>query len=151
MEKALASYSTRMFIAYVVVPHRLVHLFWSFRLQSHPFFNDIWRAFGIVMYCESRKELAHTTVRLQLILFYKITGAFWFRIFCGFLHVPTTQIYCLTGPIISETHIIITYIIRNDPPPKEGRNLGLFTVYVYSSLVWGPGYYGGLLICTIQR
>jgi hypothetical protein len=147
MEKALASYSTWMFIAYVVVPHRLVHLFWSFRLQSYPFFSDIWQAFGIVMYCESRKELAHTTVRLQLILFYKITGAFLFRIFGGFLHVPTTQIYCLTGPIISETHIIITYIIWNDPPPalyflepKEGgsgRNLGLFYCLLLSGV--GPG------------
>ncbi len=62
-------------------------------------------------YCEGRKELAHTKVRLQLILFSKIIGAFWFRTFGGFLHVPTTQIYCLTGTIISETHIII--IINN--------------------------------------
>jgi hypothetical protein len=37
----------------------------------------------------------------------KITGAFLFRIFGGFLYVPTTQIYCFTGAIISETHIII--------------------------------------------
>ncbi len=47
------------------------------------------------------------SVRLHLILFPKITGAFLFRIFGGFFHVPTTQIYCLTGAIISETHIII--------------------------------------------
>ncbi len=53
-------------------------------------------------YCESRKELAHTMVRLQLILFSKRIGAFQFRTFGGFLHVPTTQIYCLTGAIISE-------------------------------------------------
>jgi hypothetical protein len=33
-----------------------------------------------------------------------------FRIFGGFLHIPTTQIYCLTGVIISETHIIIIII-----------------------------------------
>ena len=47
-------------------------------------------------------------VRLQLILFSKITGAFLFRIF---LHVLTTLIYCLTGAIISETHITnIMYI-----------------------------------------
>jgi hypothetical protein len=31
-----------------------------------------------------------------------------FRIVDGFLHVPTTQIYCLTGAIISETLTIIT-------------------------------------------
>jgi hypothetical protein len=64
----------------------------------------------MVTYCDGRKELAQTTVRLQLILFSKITGAFLFGIFGifgGFLHAPTTQIYCLTGAIISETHIII--------------------------------------------
>jgi hypothetical protein len=46
------------------------------------------------------------TVILQLISFSKITGAFLFRTFGGFLHVPTTrtQIYCLTGAIIRETH-----------------------------------------------
>jgi hypothetical protein len=104
------------------------------------------------MYCESQKELAHTTVRLQLILFSKITGVFLFRKFGGFLHVPTTQIYCLTGAIISETHIIIiTYIIRNDHPPalyflepkegRSGRSMGLFTVY--SSLVLGQDRTGG--------
>ncbi len=43
-------------------------------------------------------------VRLQLILFSKRTGAFLFRTFGGFLHVPTTQIYCLTGAMIIETH-----------------------------------------------
>jgi hypothetical protein len=47
------------------------------------------------LYCEGRKELAHTTVRLQLILFSKITGAFLFRIFGGFLHVPTYYTYLL--------------------------------------------------------
>jgi hypothetical protein len=52
------------------------------------------------LYCEGLKEPAHTTVRLQLILFSKITGAFLFR-------TPTTQIDCLTGAIISETHIKI--------------------------------------------
>ncbi len=31
-------------------------------------------------------------VRLQLILFPKITGAFLFRTFGGFLHVPTTDL-----------------------------------------------------------
>jgi hypothetical protein len=61
-------------------------------------------------YCEGRKELAHTMVKLLLILFSKITGAFMFRIFGGFLHTPTTQIYCLTGAIISETHIIVITI-----------------------------------------
>jgi hypothetical protein len=48
--------------------------------------------------------------RLQLILFSKITGAFLFRIFGGFLHVPTTQIYYLTGAIISETRITNIYL-----------------------------------------
>jgi hypothetical protein len=42
-------------------------------------------------------------VRLQLILFSQRTGTFLFRTFGGFLLVPTTQIYCLTGAIISET------------------------------------------------
>jgi hypothetical protein len=56
--------------------------------------------------CEGRKELARTTGRQQLILFSEIIGAFLFRIFCVFLHVHTTQIYCHTGAIISETHII---------------------------------------------
>jgi hypothetical protein len=37
--------------------------------------------------CEGRKELAHTMVRLQLILFSKRTGAFLFRIFGGFIDV----------------------------------------------------------------
>jgi hypothetical protein len=41
--------------------------------------------------------LAHTMIRLQLILFSKIAGAFLFRTFGGYLLVPTTQIYCLTG------------------------------------------------------
>jgi|LakMenEpi03Aug12_release.lakeMendotaPanAssembly.Ray.scaffolds.fasta_scaffold2347066_1 hypothetical protein len=46
--------------------------------------------------------------------------------FGGFLHVPTTQIYCLTGALISETHIFFNngethneYIFKttmNDPP-----------------------------------
>jgi hypothetical protein len=69
--------------------------------------------------CEGRKELAHTTVRLHLILFSKITGAFLFRIFGGFLHIPTTHIYCLTGAIISETHIIII-TIHNPPRSSTG-------------------------------
>ncbi len=59
-----------------------------------------------------RKNL-HTTVRLQLSLFSKITGAFLFQAFGGFLHVPITQTYCLTGTIISETHIIIIIMINN--------------------------------------
>jgi hypothetical protein len=33
-----------------------------------------------------------------------------FRTFGGFFHVPTTQIYCLTGAIISETHIMNIYL-----------------------------------------
>jgi hypothetical protein len=56
---------------------------------------------------EKRKKCDPVEVgknRLQLILFSKITGAFLFRTFGGFLHVPTTQIYCLTGAMISETH-----------------------------------------------
>ncbi len=59
-------------------------------------------------YCEGRKELAQTMVRRQLILFSKITGAFLLRTFGRFLHVPTTQIYCLTGAIIIETRITNT-------------------------------------------
>ncbi len=51
---------------------------------------------------ESRKELAHAKVS-KLILFSKRTGAFLFWILGRFLHVPTTQIYRLTGAIISET------------------------------------------------
>jgi hypothetical protein len=73
--------------------------------------------------CEGRKELAHTMVRLQLILFSKITGAVLFRIFFGgFLPVPTTQIYCLTGAINSETHTCTLYneyifkTTMDDPP-----------------------------------
>ncbi len=57
--------------------------------------------------CEGRKELLHMTVRQQLVLVSKITGAFLFRKSGRFLHVPTTQIYCLTSAIISETHKII--------------------------------------------
>jgi hypothetical protein len=62
--------------------------------------------------CEGRKELAHTMVRLQLILFSKRTGAFLFRIFRRFLHEPTTstQNYCLTGAIISETRTTNIYL-----------------------------------------
>jgi hypothetical protein len=61
------------------------------------------------------------TRRLDYNWFYaltKVTGAFLFRIFGGFLHVPATQICCLPGVIISETHIITTtiYTIRHDPP-----------------------------------
>jgi hypothetical protein len=58
-------------------------------------------------FCEGRKELLHMTVRQQLNLFSKITGAFLFRKSGRFLHVPTTQIYCLTGAIISEIQTII--------------------------------------------
>jgi len=66
-------------------------------------------------YCEGRKELAHTMVRLQLILFSNITGTFLFRTFGGFLHVPTctTQIYWLSGAIISETRITNIYFKYN--------------------------------------
>jgi hypothetical protein len=49
-------------------------------------------------FCEGRKELAHTMVRRQLILFSKRIGEFLvpeIRTYGGFLHVPT-QIYCLT-------------------------------------------------------
>ncbi len=42
-------------------------------------------------------------------LFSKITGAFLFRTFGGFLHLRTTQIYCLTGAIIGETRITNRY------------------------------------------
>jgi hypothetical protein len=67
--------------------------------------------------CEGRKELAHTMFRLQVILFSKITGAFSFRTFGGFLRVPATQIYCLTSAIISETRITNIYLnTMHDPP-----------------------------------
>ncbi len=49
------------------------------------------------------------TVRLRLTLFSIITGAFLFGTFGGFINVPTTQIYFLTGAIISETHITNIY------------------------------------------
>ncbi len=83
------------------------------------------RLYIYVLYCESRKELAHTMVR-QLILFSKITGALLFRTFGGFLHVPTTQIQCLTGAIISETRIITNiylkyYVQSSVVSPKEQR------------------------------
>jgi hypothetical protein len=71
--------------------------------------------------CEGRKELAHTTGRLQLILFPEITGEFLFRIFGGFLHVHTTQIYCLNGAIISETHIIIITIHNTTRSSTKGN------------------------------
>ena len=51
-------------------------------------------------------------------LFSKITGAFLFRIFGEFLHVPTTQIYCLTGAIISETLITNIYLNTMHDPPQ---------------------------------
>jgi hypothetical protein len=53
-------------------------------------------------------------------LFSKITGAFLFRTFGGFLHVPTLQIFCLTGAIISETCISITnkYLNTMQDPPQ---------------------------------
>jgi hypothetical protein len=44
------------------------------------------------------KELAHTTVRLQLILFSKVTSAFLFRIFGGFLHLLYTYYTDLLPP-----------------------------------------------------
>ncbi len=59
---------------------------------------------------EAGKELAHPADGLRLILFSKVTGAFLLRTFGGFLHVPTTQIYCLTGAIISETQITNIYL-----------------------------------------
>jgi len=111
-------------------------IYWSctlFRTDLAPlrFYSELWKGNVLkcvrrktrswnhfLLYCEGRKELVHTTVRLQLILFSKITGTFWFRIFGGFLHVPTTQIYCLTDAVISETHKIIITIhnTKCDPP-----------------------------------
>ncbi len=64
---------------------------------------------------ESLCRSERTCVRLQLILVSKITGAFVFRIFGGFLYLPTTQIHCLIGAIISETHIIIITIHHRTP------------------------------------
>jgi hypothetical protein len=60
-------------------------------------------------------------VRLQLILFSERIGAVYFRTFGGFLRVPSTQIYCLTGAIISETRITNKYLnttVRHDPPQE---------------------------------
>ncbi len=71
--------------------------------------------------CEGRKELAQTTGRLQLILFSEITGAFLFRIFGGFLHVHTTQIYCRIGAIVSETHKIIITIYNTTRSSTKGN------------------------------
>jgi hypothetical protein len=59
--------------------------------------------------CEGRKELAHTKVRLQLILFSKITGAFFSEQLVDLSTNLLTQIYCLTGAIVSETHITNIY------------------------------------------
>jgi hypothetical protein len=44
-----------------------------------------------MLLCEGRKELVHKKARPQMILFSKVTGAFLFRIFGGFLRVPTTK------------------------------------------------------------
>ncbi len=62
----------------------------------------------------------------NMIAFSKITGVFLFRIFGGFLHVPTTQIYCLTGAIISEIHI--TYIFKT--PIKIKCTMFINWIYV---------------------
>jgi hypothetical protein len=61
-------------------------------------------------------------VILQLILF--SSGAFLFRTFGGFLHVPTTQINCLTGAIIRETHIPNIYlkVLGNEKNGGSGRS-----------------------------
>jgi hypothetical protein len=79
-----------------------------------------------------------------------ITGAFLFPTFGGFLHVPTPQIYCLTGAIISETHIII--IINNT---TRSSTICLQIVYrVFFSIVLYnprpgffllPGHLGGFI------
>jgi hypothetical protein len=55
-------------------------------------------SFLFILYCEGRKELAHTTVRLQL-QFYslKVLAHFSSKIIGGFLHVTD---YCLSGAII---------------------------------------------------
>ncbi len=52
------------------------------------------------------------TRRLDYNWFYSLkrTGSFLFRKSGGFLLVPTTQIYCLTGAILSETHITNIYL-----------------------------------------
>ncbi len=51
-------------------------------------------------------------VGLQLILFSERTGAFLFRTFGGFLHVPTTQIYCLTGAILAWRDTYNEYVLK---------------------------------------
>jgi hypothetical protein len=82
---------------------------------------------------QGKLEETHMTVRRRLILFSKIPGAFLFRIFGGFLHVPSTQIYCLTGAIISETHIITTTIHNtkrsSTPSQIQGVQFCVFSMY----------------------
>jgi hypothetical protein len=65
---------------------------------------------------EGRKELAHTMVRLQLILIpLKELAHFCSEHLVNFSMYPTTQIYCLAGAIIRETHKILI-IINNTTP-----------------------------------
>jgi hypothetical protein len=107
-----------------------VHVPFYCSLQGTISFIILMICFEKVYIVEAGKELAHTAVRLRLILFSKVTGAFLFRTFGRFLHVPTTQIYCLTGAIFSETHITNTYILKttmNDLP--QYFNCALFSAY----------------------
>ncbi len=60
------------------------------------------------------RQLDYVTIDL----FSKIIGAFLFRIFGGFLHVPTAQIYCLTGAIIRETRMTNIYLDTIHDPPQ---------------------------------
>ncbi len=90
-----------------------------------------------MFFCEGRKELAHTTVRLQLILFSKVAGAFSFQNI-WWISPHTYQIYCLSGTKISETHIII--IIMNNTTRSSAKLYLFFGLDAAGfNLVWGTG------------
>jgi hypothetical protein len=97
--------------------------------------------------CESQKVLAHTTVRLQLILFSKITGAFLLQTFGGFLHVPTTQVLCLTGAIISETRIANIYLNIMHAPPQPFIKFIFCSTRLLTSLIM---YVHGIKVFSLQ-
>ncbi len=140
------------------------YLFLSFCLLhlSLPTFMS-WLETGLVIFClpgsasgspvylqlisnykENTVKVGKNLHRLQLILFSKITGAFLFRIFSGFLHVPTTEIYCLTSAIISETHIIIIAIHNKTIPHNT-----LFIAHKQKSLL--PKQHPIHIYCTVQH
>jgi hypothetical protein len=59
-----------------------------------------------------------------------------FRTFGGFIHVlPHRFIYCLTGAIISETHIIIIIIINNNTTRSSTATRYLISSYLFVKLL----------------